>query len=187
MTMTQSLKNHFLIAMPSLQDSHFHHSVVYVCEHTPDGAMGIIINQPTELMIDALLDHVDIENQAKINQTTPVLFGGPVNDTQGMVLHNSTIQWPSSLKVSDSIQLTTSIEILDSISKGQGPNKALITLGYSGWEAGQLETEITENSWLTVESSDDILFTLPANERWHAAAELLGVDIDLLSPVAGHS
>jgi putative transcriptional regulator len=185
--MTTSLKNHFLIAMPNLNDTFFYHSVVYLCEHDDQGAMGLIINRPTQIMLDELLTHVDIDSTDDSNKNQPILFGGPVHKSQGMVLHDSPQGWDSTLQLSDSLYLTTSMDILKHIGQGTGPENKLITLGYAGWDAGQLEDEIAENSWLTVESSSAVLFDVPTDQRWHAAAELLGVDINLLTSTAGHA
>lgn len=185
--MASSLKNHFLIAMPSLNDTFFYHSVVYLCEHDDNGAMGLIINRPTQITVDELLSHINIDTPAVHNKEIPILFGGPVHKSQGMVLHDSDRAWDASLKVSDSLYLTTSTDILKQIGRGTGPENMLIALGYAGWDAGQLEQEIIDNSWLTVESSHNIIFNTPAKERWQAAAALLGVDITLLSSSAGHA
>lgn len=185
--MTSTLKNHFLIAMPSLSDTFFHRSVVYLCEHDENGAMGLIINRPTQIMLDELLAHIDIDNTSMANKEMPVLFGGPVHKSQGMVLHDSAQDWDSTLQLTESLYLTTSPDILNQIGQGRGPKNKLITLGYAGWDAGQLEQEITENSWLTVESSTELLFNTPTNDRWNSAAALLGVDINLLSSNVGHA
>jgi len=182
-----SLKHHFLIAMPSLAGSFFHQSVVYICEHDDQGAMGLIINRPTQVMLTELFDHLEIDNSASVLQTTPVLFGGPVQKGQGMVIHNSEQPWKTSMQLSDTIYLSTSTDILEQIGSDSGPKKSLITLGYSGWDAGQLEQEIAENSWLTVSANEAILFDTPADQRWHAAAELLGFNIDLMPDITGHA
>ncbi|MDF1588573.1 MAG: YqgE/AlgH family protein [Gammaproteobacteria bacterium] len=187
MTMASSLKNHFLIAMPSLNDTFFYHSVVYLCEHDDKGAMGLIINRPTQITVDELLTHINIDTSAAQNKHIPILFGGPVDKSQGMVLHDSKQYRDSSLQISDSLYLTTSTDILKQIGHGAGPENMLIALGYAGWDAGQLEQEISDNSWLTVKSDHSIIFNTPANERWQAAAALLGVDITLLSSIAGHA
>lgn len=185
--MATSLQHHFLIAMPALADSFFHRSVVYICEHDEKGAMGLIINRPTHVMLTELLDHLQIINSEAAPKTTPVLFGGPVQKEQGMVIHNSTDSWKTSLQLSSELFLTTSTDILETIGSNKGPKNAIVTLGYSGWDAGQLEQEIIDNSWLTVEANDDILFHTPAEQRWHAAAKLLGVDINLMSQSVGHA
>jgi len=185
--MDSSLQHHFLIAMPALADSFFHRSVVYVCEHDEQGAMGLIINRPTHVMLTELLSHLEIDNTEIEPRTTPVLFGGPVQKGQGMVIHNSDTPWKTSLQLSPKLFLTTSTDILETIGSERGPKNAIVTLGYSGWDAGQLEQEIAENSWLTVAADDDILFHTAAEDRWHAAAKLLGVDINLMSNTVGHA
>jgi len=185
--MESSLQHHFLIAMPAMADSFFHRSVVYICEHDEEGAMGLIINRPTHVMLTELLTHLEIENAETIPRTTPVLFGGPVQKGQGMVIHNSHEPWKTTLQLSDELFLTTSTDILETIGSEKGPKDAIITLGYSGWGAGQLEQEIVDNSWLTVAANNDILFHTPAEQRWHAAAKLLGVDINLMTNTVGHA
>ncbi len=173
--------------MPALADSFFHRSVVYICEHDDQGAMGLIINRPTHVMLMELLNHLDIDNSETQTRTTPVLFGGPIQKGQGMVIHNSKTQWKTSLQLSPDLFLTTSTDILETIGSDKGPKDSIVTLGYSAWDAGQLEQEIAENSWLTVAADNDILFNTPADQRWHAAAKLLGVDINLMSNTVGHA
>ena len=185
--MESSLQHHFLIAMPALKDSFFYHSVVYLCEHNEDGAMGLIINRPTQVMVSELLAHLKIDNPAEQNKTTPVLFGGPVEKGQGMVIHNSHADWKTSIQLADNIFLTTSTDILENIGTDAGPEHMLVTLGYAGWGAGQLEQELAENSWLTVPANDELLFETPADQRWEQAAKLLGVDIHLISDSMGHA
>jgi len=185
--MESSLQHHFLIAMPSMADSFFYRSVVYICEHDEQGAMGIIINRPTHVMLTELLSHLEIDNNEAGPRTTPVLFGGPVQKGQGMVIHNSHAPWKTSMQLSTDLFLTTSTDILETIGSDKGPKNSIVTLGYSGWEAGQLEQEIADNSWLTVIANDDILFHTPAEQRWHAAAKSLGVDINLMSHSVGHA
>jgi len=185
--MAISLKNHFLIAMPSLNDTFFYRSVIYLCEHDDEGSMGLIINRPTQIMLDELLAHINISSNAAPQKTTPILFGGPVQKSQGLVLHDSAGNWNSSKQISDNIFLTTSTDILKTIGTEEGPEHTLVALGYAGWGAGQLEQEIADNSWLTVAANDDILFHTPSKQRWQAAATLLGIDINLISDVAGHA
>jgi putative transcriptional regulator len=186
--MASTLQNHFLVAMPTLTDSFFYRSVVYLCEHDQNGAMGLIINRPTKVMLEELLSHLEIDNHADSIKTTPVLFGGPIQKGQGMVIHDqSEIEWKSSLQLTDDVILTTSTDILEAIGTEQGPDHVLVTLGYAGWGAGQLEQELAENSWLTVPATHQLLFDTPAEERWQAAAKLLGVDINLISNTTGHA
>lgn len=185
--MENSLKNHFLIAMPSLNDSFFYHSVIYLCDHDDEGAVGLIINRPTQITLDELLNHINIHTDSKHLKATPILFGGPLHKSQGMVLHDSAGKWDTSTQVADNIFLTTSTDILKDISADNGPEHILIALGYAGWGAGQLEEEIADNSWLTVAANDEVLFKTPSKQRWLAAASLLGVDINLLSNTVGHA
>lgn len=186
--MVASLKNHFLIAMPSLSDPFFYHSVIYLCEHSEQGSMGLIINKPTQIMLDELLEHLHITCAAPSAKTTPILFGGPVDKNQGMVLHDH-IQgsWTNSIEVTDDIFLTSSTDILQAIGRGQAPENMLVALGYASWGEGQLEQELAENSWLTCPANKDILFTSPSQKCWQKAAALIGVDINLLSDDVGHS
>lgn len=187
--MSDTLKNHLLVAMPSLIDSFFYHSVVYLCDHDQDGAMGMIINRPTRITMNELFQHLKIQNQSESAQEMPVLFGGPVQKEQGMVLHQGRGKddWKSTLNVDDDLFLTTSSDILSALGTKSGPEKALVTLGYAGWEAGQLEEEIRANSWLTVPADPRILFDVPAEERWQKAARQIGVDIHMMSQHSGRA
>lgn len=185
--MTDSLKHHFLIAMPALADSFFYRSVVYLCEHDDDGAMGLIINRPTKIMLTELLRHLEIDNDSESKMSTPVLFGGPVQKEQGMVLHGGPADWRNTMEIDQGIYLTTSSEILPTLGTDSGPERFMVTLGYAGWGAGQLEQELADNSWLTVAANTEILFETPADQRWHAAANLLGINIDLISASSGHA
>ena len=185
--MATSLQNHFLIATPALMDSFFYHSVVYLCEHNEHGAMGLIINRPTQVMLPDLLSQLSISNQSEQVANTPVLFGGPVEKGQGMVLHNGHDHWKTTVELGDNIYLTTSTDILATLGTADGPSQSLVTLGYAGWTEGQLEQELADNSWLTVPANDRILFNTPPDKRWQAAAELLGIDINLISNTSGHA
>ncbi len=185
--MESSLQHHFLIAMPSLADTFFYHSVVYICEHNDTGAMGLIINRPTQVMLLDLLSHLEIENPSERLTNTPVLFGGPVEKGQGMVIHDSHADWKTSVELTNNIFLTTSTDILEAIGTDSGPEHSLVTLGYAGWGEGQLEKELAENSWLTVPADNEILFNTSPDKRWQAAANLLGVDINLISNASGHA
>ncbi|PHS71596.1 MAG: YqgE/AlgH family protein [Methylophaga sp.] len=185
--MESSFQHHFLIAMPSLADSFFYRSLVYICEHDKNGAMGLIVNRPTQIMLEELLSHLDIQNPSKLPQKLPVLFGGPVQKGQGMIIHDSPANWNSSIQLADNMFLTTSTDILESIGTSEGPDHTLITLGYAGWGKGQLEQELAENSWLTVPANTSILFNTSADKRWQAAAQLLGIDINLMTDTVGHA
>lgn len=181
------LTNHFLIAMPSLVDPNFSRTVTYVCEHNEDGAMGIVINRPSEVHLGELLTHLGLaSNDDALNQR-PVYAGGPVQRERGFVLHPSDQSWDGSLPISCDLSVTTSKDILDAIARQEGPEEFLVALGYAGWGPGQLETEMIENSWLSGPADTDILFNLDHRRRWQAAADLLGVDMALLSPDSGHA
>lgn len=185
--LASSLQHHFLIAMPSLVDTFFYRSVVYICEHDENGSMGVIINRPTQITLTELLSHLDITNETSSSANTPVLFGGPVQKNQGMIIHDSPATWDSTIQLADKLFLTSSTDILQAMGTDDAPKNSLITLGYAGWESGQLEQELSGNSWLTVAANDDILFHTPADKRWHAAAKLLGIDINLMPNITGHA
>ena len=182
----ENLTNHFLIAMPGLADPFFARTVTYLCQHSPEGALGIIINRPSELSLGDIMQQMEIEVKTPVVGRIPVYFGGPVQPERGFVLHEPGGDWSSTLKISASIALTTSRDILEAIGQGEGPRKVLIALGYAGWGKGQLEKEIIENSWLNAPADASILFEQPPALRWKAAAELMGVDISLLTTQAGH-
>ena len=182
-----NLTNHFLIAMPALQDSNFSGTLTYICRHDEHGAMGLVVNRPTNLTLERLFNQIDIPLVQENLVTLPVYFGGPVQTDRGFVLHSPVGHWRSTLSVNDDIGLTTSRDILEEMSRGQSPEGVLISLGYAGWEAGQLENEIKLNSWLTVEARRDVIFDLPADARFSAALGILGVDRTYLSDEAGHA
>jgi len=181
------LTNHFLIAMPTLEDPNFAQTVTYVCEHSREGAMGIIINRPLELTLGDVFEQMSIESPNAGTNEQPVYAGGPVNAERGFVLHSPTDPWASTLAISDQVSVTTSRDILEAIAADKGPRDALVALGYAGWASGQLESEMAENSWLSGPADPDILFHLPVNHRWAAAARAIGVDLSLMSSEAGHA
>jgi putative transcriptional regulator len=185
--MTTSLKGHFLIATPALNGSYFHHSVIYLCEHDNKGAMGLVINQPADIMLDELLAQVNIENNIPRTASTPILLGGPMQQNQGIILHDSPSNTEISSQIADDVYLSASKDLLKTLGAEHSPAHSLIALGYSGWGAGQLEQEIVENSWLTTVANNDVLFNTPSDKCWHAAAELLGIDINLISDTVGHA
>lgn len=187
MTACTDLTNHFLIAMPRLADPNFFHTVTYICEHTAEGALGIVINRPLELTLGEILEHMEIQTADGGIAARPVYMGGPVQRERGFVLHHPTAKWESTLSVTDRIGLTTSRDILAAIARGDGPERALIALGYAGWGAGQLERELADNAWLNGPADDNVLFDSPNDDRWRQAAALLGVDLNLLSGDAGHA
>ncbi len=182
-----TLTNHFLIAMPTLEDPNFHQAVAYMCEHNDEGGLGIIVNHPTEVTLGELLEHLELEPATAAIAGQTVYMGGPVQRERGFVLHNPGGDWDSSLQVSEDVCVTTSRDILAAIAEGKGPSRYLVALGYAGWEAGQLEEELAQNAWLNGPASPDIIFERDSSERWQAAAALLGVDMTLLSSDAGHA
>jgi putative transcriptional regulator len=181
------LTQHFLIAMPAMADPHFAKTLTLVCEHNENGALGIIVNRPTDLDLRGLLEQVKITPQSSGVRSMPVHFGGPVQVDRGFVLHSPAGNWQSTLPVGGDMGLTTSKDILEAVARGEGPPRLLVTLGYAGWAPGQLEHELAQNAWLTVLARPDILFELPAEERLAAAMQLLGVDYANLSDEAGHA
>jgi putative transcriptional regulator len=178
---------HFLIAMPSLGESVFGKTVTYVCEHNDQGALGIVINRKLDLELATLFEQVDLKLEIDTLKTSPVFFGGPVQTDRGFVLHRPLGDWSSTLKVTDQIGLTTSKDILQAVSEGNGPDDMIMTLGYAGWSAGQLESEIAQNAWLTVEADPSVMFDLPIEERLEAAMRLIGANFANLMDVAGHA
>lgn len=182
-----SLNNQLLIAMPGMDDPNFSTTVTLVCEHNADGALGIIINRPLGLNLGGLFEQLDVVNPDSAIVTRPVLDGGPVAKERGFVLHQPGQQYESSVAVSPEIQLTLSRDVLDAMAIGDGPEKTLVALGYAGWDAGQLEAEMLENTWLSVPASPEIIFDVPFEERWQSAAKVLGIDLSQLSADAGHA
>ena len=185
------LANHFLIAMPSMLDPMFGGTVIYLCEHNADGALGVIINKPTDMTMEVLFERIDLKLEIRPNQRLmaekPVMFGGPVQVERGFVLHTPLDQFSSMIRVTDEIALTTSKDILEAVASGKGPGKFLVSLGCAGWSAGQLEDEIIKNGWLTVDADPSIIFDLPIAERFVAAVKLLGIDPMMLTGEAGHA
>jgi putative transcriptional regulator len=182
-----NLTHHFLIAMPNMADPYFSKTLTYVCEHNDRGALGLVVNRPIDMTLQALFERLSLTLKHKDLSDAPIYFGGPVQTDRGFVLHEPTGNWQSTLRVRDAIGLTTSKDILEAVGRGEGPQKILVTLGYAGWDAGQLEHELAQNAWLTVEAKDAIIFDLPSEERLPAAMELLGVDYARLADSAGHA
>ncbi|MDM8565564.1 YqgE/AlgH family protein [Candidatus Halobeggiatoa sp. HSG11] len=183
---TTYLTNNLLIAMPNLADPNFLKTVTYVCMHNEDGAMGIVINRPMDIDLDDVLEQMDIESSNSIQ--IPIFDGGPVQRERGFVLHQPDHQqWNAMLKVSEEVNITTSRDIIVDIANNKGPNEVLIALGYAGWGAGQLEQEMADNIWLNTLVDNQIIFNTPPNQRWKAAVESLGIDLNLLSAEAGHA
>lgn len=188
MTELKSLQNHFLIAMPSLDDPYFARSLTYICEHNDEGAMGIVINQPSSMNLKELLAQTDKELVVDESYGEQVILaGGPMNQERGFVLHSAQEGYSSSLSLNADVMVTTSKDILTAIGENKGPSSAIIALGYAGWKAGQLEQELQENAWLTVEADEEILFNMPIHKKWQAAVNKLGVDVWQLAPGTGHA
>jgi putative transcriptional regulator len=185
------LADHFLIAMPSMLDPVFGGTVVYVCEHNAEGALGMIINRPTDMTMGVLFDRLELTLEigphGEPRSGRPVMFGGPVQVERGFVLHAPDDDYSSSLVVSDQIALTTSRDVLEAVAAGRGPRRLMVTLGCAGWSAGQLEEEILRNGWLTVQADPAVLFDTPVEERFTAAMHLLGIDPTDLAGEAGHA
>ena len=191
-----NLTNHFLIAMPGLQDPLFERSVVYLCEHSERGALGLVINKPCEIDLKGLFDKVDLPLTRPDLQKAPVFYGGPVQTERGFVLHEATFAghdqpaqpvYASTMVIPGGLEMTTSRDVLEAISTGSGPRKVLISLGYSAWGEGQLESELGENSWLTVAADTRLIFETPVAERYAQALKLLGLEAWMLSPDVGHA
>jgi putative transcriptional regulator len=182
-----NLTNHLLVAMPWFQDPGFAQAVILVCEHGDKGALGIVVNKPLPMHLSDVFGQMQLTAQDAAIAERPVLRGGPVHPDRGFVLHRPGGEWDSSHRISESVQVTTSRDVLAAVARGEGPRDAFIALGYAGWEAGQLEQEILDNAWLTLPVSDALLFDLPYDDRWLAAWRQLGVDVASVSAVPGHA
>lgn len=187
MALDASLTNQLLIAMPGMEDPNFSTTVTLICEHNDDGALGIVINRPLTLSLGGLFEQLELKNPDPESAKDPVMLGGPVGPERGFVLHGPEQIFENSIAVSSDINLTLSRDVLDAMATGDGPDKTLVALGYAGWEAGQLETEMLSNTWLSVPATADIVFDTPFAERWSSAAQTLGIDISRISPDAGHA
>jgi len=187
MHVAASLADHFLIAMPSLADPHFVRGVTLICQHDEFGAMGLVVNHRSEYNLDEVLRQMDIATDSAILARQPVLVGGPVQPDRGFVLHDDPRDFGATLRFGDGMAVSTSRDILQEMARGEGPARTLITLGYAGWTAGQLEAELVQNAWLTVPADKAICFDIPLEERWEAAARRIGVDISQLSDNVGHA
>ena len=181
------LTGQFLIAMPTMGDSRFERTVIYMCAHSADGAMGLVVNRvASEIDFPELLNQLEIETDG-IKKPIPVLTGGPVETGRGFVLHSMDYSQDSTLKVTDEVGLTATVDILRAIAEGEGPAKSLLTLGYAGWSSGQLDNEIQANGWLNVSSDTSILFDKDLNSKWDRAVRKVGIDPSFLSAEAGHA
>lgn len=191
---SMQLADHFLVAMPGMLDPVFGGTVVYICEHNDNGALGLIINKPTDMTLDVLLERLDLKLEIQPGHAdksprgpTAVLFGGPVQVERGFVLHAPHGNYSSTMQVTEQVVLTTSRDVLEAAAAGSGPTRMTVTLGCAGWSAGQLEEEVARNGWLTVPADPAIIFDLPLPERFTAALKLLGIDPHMLSGQAGHA
>jgi putative transcriptional regulator len=187
-----NLTHHFLIAMPGLSDEAFARSVVYMCEHSDRGALGLVINKPSEINLQNLFDKVALPLRRDDLSGAPVFQGGPVQTERGFVLHECMLAgsesvYASTMTIPGGLEMTTSRDVLEALSTGAGPRKVFVSLGYSSWGEGQLESEISENSWLTVEADLSLIFDTPVEQRYDKALLLLGLQSWMLSPEAGHA
>jgi len=182
-----NLTDHFLIAMPQLQDSYFANTVVYICQHTEDGAVGLVINLPLQIQLWEIFDQLDLEAVRPRYAPQIVLSGGPVETEKGFVLHDGGQQWPSSMRISDQFTLTTSREILADIALNKGPENFVIMLGCSGWSPGQLEQELTDNAWFTCKATPEIIFSRDFALKPEKAAATLGFSMSQLTSEVGYS
>jgi putative transcriptional regulator len=189
-----NLTNQFLIAMPGMGDENFEGSVVYLCEHTPKGALGLVINKPIDIKLKNLFEKVELNLQREELADQPVYFGGPVQTERGFVLHpkwdgsEDERPYASTLVIPGAeLEMTTSKDVLEAIAQGSGPAKMLVMLGYAGWSAGQLENELGRNGWLTVDADPALIFDTPVEQRYERAFQLLGIDPRMLSQEAGHA
>ena len=193
---TINLTHHFLIAMPGLEDEAFAKSVVYLCEHSARGALGLVINKPSDINLQGLFDKVELPLRRDDLVGTPVFHGGPVQTERGFVLHEAVFAgdaapsepvYASTMVIPGGLEMTTSKDVLEAMATGSGPRKVLVSLGYSAWGEGQLESELAENSWLTVSADPAVIFDTPVEQRYAKALSLLGLEAFMLSPVAGHA
>ena len=186
-----NLTHHFLIAMPGLEDEAFSKSVIYMCEHSERGALGLIINKPSDINVQGLFDKVELPLRRDDLTLNPVFQGGPVQTERGFVLHESMMPgsesvYASTMSIPGGLEMTTSKDVLEALSTGAGPRKVFVSLGYSAWGEGQLESELLDNSWLTVEADLSVIFDTPVEQRYSKALKLLGLESWMISPVPGH-
>jgi len=187
MTDSGYLTNQLLIAMPSMGDPNFAQTVTLVCDHSPRGALGLILNKPLPMRMGEIFEQLEIELVEGVVSERQVLRGGPMQTDRGFVVHRAGGEWDSTLKVSETLHVTTSRDILAAMARGEGPGEAVVALGYAGWDGGQLEDEIRANAWLSAPVDAGIIFDMPFESRWHAAARLLGVDLSRISPHSGNA
>lgn len=188
MPTSSSLAGYFLIAMPGMGDPNFERGITFVCQHDQDGAMGLLVNRRSDFKLGDVLQQMHMPCERTAVAATPVLSGGPVQPERGFVLHAlGEHRWDSSYHINDALGVTTSRDILAAMADGDGPSQALVALGYAGWGAGQLEQELRDNAWLTVEADPRILFDTPLDDRWSAAVALMGIEPGQLTTYSGHA
>jgi putative transcriptional regulator len=176
-----------LIAMPGMRDERFAKSVIYMCAHSEEGAMGLVLNQRLDSLTFAeLISQLELDEK-HLSKDVPVHFGGPVESGRGFVLHTSDYQQDATLEVVNGVALTATVEILKAIAQGKGPQKCLLALGYAGWGPGQLDMEIRANGWLQVHSDSEIIFDIEPDTKWERAIQRLGIDPRMLSDDVGHA
>lgn len=183
-TRKDGLRDHFLIASPYLEDPRFQGTVIYICEHSDEGALGLVLNRPLKVPLGDILGQLDLDGS---ELDIPVMGGGPVQPERGFVLHNPGSRWQHSVSISEQVALTTSRDILEAIGLGQGPETYLVALGYSGWGEGQLEDELSSNSWLVCRADPDVLFITEWQQRYAAVLDSMGIDLTRLSQTVGHA
>jgi putative transcriptional regulator len=181
------LTNQLLIAMPAMGDPNFVQTVALICDHSSEGALGVIVNKPLPMRMAEVFEQLDIEVAAGLLPQRPVLRGGPMQTDRGFVVHRAGGKWESTLKVSETLHVTTSRDILAAMARGEGPGDAVVALGYAGWGGGQLEAEIRANAWLSAPVDLPLIFDLPFESRWAAAGRLLGVELTRISPISGNA
>ena len=184
---SMNLTDHFLIAMPAMDDPYFSRTLIYIAEHNDQGALGLIVNRPIDMDLATLFEKIEVPLESPNVGRLPVYFGGPVQTDRGFGLHRPVGNWQSTLVVTSEVGLTSSRDVLQAVGKDGQPGEIMVTLGYSGWSAGQLENELVQNAWLTVPADPRILFELPFEERLPSAMETLGIDFANLSEKAGHA
>ncbi|MCX7114590.1 MAG: YqgE/AlgH family protein [Gammaproteobacteria bacterium] len=187
MSDSTSLTGHLLVAMPGMQDENFHQSVIYICEHQPAGAVGLIVNRPMSFPLALIFEQLHIQPITAQLSQRPLMFGGPIQPERGFVIHKQTGPWTSSLNLLDDVTVTTSSDIIRAIAADEGPQDVLVALGFSGWAETQLDEELKKNIWLVCPFSKELLYEVPFEKRWQYAGSLLGVNMNLLSSDSGHA
>jgi putative transcriptional regulator len=186
-TNLNNLVGQLLISMPCLNESFFSHTITLICNHSNEGAMGLVLNHSLGVPLVDIFDQLDITNKKPSNSKAPIMSGGPVQQDRGFVLHSAGPTWDSTIPITDDISLTVSQDVIQAIANGQSPEKFIVTLGYAGWDKNQLEDEIADNAWLILPADSSIVFDSAIEERWNIASQRLGIDLNLISSTAGHA